>query len=77
MVIDQAGAGHDEACLRGVCLRGLDEVAGAFEVDPPDLVGIGGAQDRGEVNDRLDALDGCDQGLGVQDVAFHGRDAGR
>ena len=61
------------ACARAAAMR----FAGAFEVDLPDLIRIGRAQNRGEVNDRRDALRRRAEGLGVQDVAPHGRDTSR
>jgi len=58
-VVDVGGAGQEEAGVGCVVLCGADEVAGAVQVDPPDLVLVGGAEQGGEVDDRRHVLNGC------------------
>ena len=76
-VVDVARARHDEAGLGRVRLDGLDQVAGAVEVGPPDRVVVGRAEERREVDDRVDALHRLAERARVAEVAAHAGRPGR
>ena len=72
-VVDIAGARHDEPRLGRMSLCCGDEVARAFEIALPDQVGVGRAEDRGEMDDRRDALHRPCERRRIEQVARHGR----
>lgn len=58
-------------------LDGGDQVARAVAVGPPDRVLVLGAEQGGQVDDGVDALDGRRKRVGVGEVAADGGRAGR
>jgi len=58
-------------------LRRGNEVARAFEVALPDQVGVGRAENCGEMDDRRDVPHRPHERRRVKEVALHGGHAGR
>jgi hypothetical protein len=57
-VVDQSGACHDEAHLWSVRFRSGDQVLCAIQISPPDVILILSSENRGQMNDRRNALHG-------------------
>jgi hypothetical protein len=70
-IVDQSGARHDEANLWSVCFRSGDQVFRAIEISPPDVILILSPENRSEMNDRRNALDGLLQRTRIQKIAFN------
>ncbi len=67
-VVDVAGAAHDQPGPRRVLLHRGDQVAGAVEVGAPDGGLVVGAEQRRQVDHRVDALHRRPQRAGVVQV---------
>ena len=57
-VVDQSSACHDEANLWSVRFRSGDQVLCAIQISPPDVILILSPENRGQMNDRRNALHG-------------------
>ena len=68
--VDVAGARHQEPGLGNLGLDCVNEVASALEIDFPDLVFVGRAEQGGQMDDRVDAVERSGERCRVEDVAL-------